>query len=268
MQSTSTLRRPLRSHAQAGDEELRQLEPDEGALALISFDVPRAEAALLARSTVERLALFGSSDEPLWLTVFRRDGGTPQQENATALDFHNSVRWKRLCKQLVEEAYVTAAVAGSGFEFGTSLVPQADVDDPQLPTLALRFGVADTTTLVRLEQTLDGLMLRGRGVQAVLGRWIDGGGIQRTTYERICGIQGPHTLRRSWLTRYLRGVDHGPLWLGPDLVERVGDLTPLFATATVTVLGEGLKITPNPARLDELEHALAAILPGAEDCRA
>jgi len=218
-------------------------------------------------------SLFGHCDDPWRLTVFRHNGSTPDRDLASGIDFWNSLRWQKLSRQLVDEAYVTATRTDAehghhGFEFGTSLVPQAHSDE-QLPAFALRFGTASHATLAMVEATLDDLMVRGRGVQALLARWGSGGNLQRTTYERICGIQGPHTLSRSWLTRYLRGVDHGPLWLGPDLTARLGDLDALRAVADVLPLGDGiLKITapPHPTGLDALEHALDALLPRATDC--
>src|ERR1700722_8174233 len=92
-------------------------------------------------------------------------------------------------------------------------------------------------------------MLEHRGVQALSGRWrwAPQFGLDSTPYERACGVGGQCTLHRSWLSRWVRGVTVGTLWLGEPIANRVEDRAALAAAAKVTPLGTGLRVAVESA---------------------
>ncbi len=73
-------------------------------------------------------------------------------------------------------------------------------------------------------------------------------------------------MSRSWVARFLRGVTDDTLWLGAELIERLGDLTALRAVAEVTSLGAVVRARlRDPGKIDDLERALLPLLPRDED---
>ncbi|HEY3357475.1 MAG TPA: hypothetical protein VGQ83_29765 [Polyangia bacterium] len=106
-------------------------------------------------------------------------------------------------------------------------------------------------------------MARGAGVQALVTRWdwAPGASLDGTPYEWACGVHGQCTLRRDWLTRYVRGVGVGTLWLGPALVARLAGLEPLRAAAPVMPHAGGVRVEVTRATIDAVEAALEPLLP-------
>jgi len=102
--------------------------------------------------------------------------------------------------------------------------------------------------------------------QALVGRWrwSPGGDVSSTPYERACGISGQIATTVAWSQRFLRGVTP-TIWLGPELLGRVAP----SPHAEVTSLGRGARLDrAEGSTLDELEQALAPILPSEADSRA
>jgi hypothetical protein len=76
-------------------------------------------------------------------------------------------------------------------------------------------------------------------------------------------VGGTITAYRSWSARFLRGVTTR-LWLGPELIARLGGAEAPAAVAEVTALGPAARVRlADPAQLDALEQALAPLLPDA-----
>src|SRR5262249_5102548 len=134
---------------------------------------------------------------------------------------------------------------GDGFAFGRSILPKDDAADPELATLALWIDVGSRDDSVGREARalalalIDEFMVRADGVQAAVGRadWAPGMTLDMTAYETACGVRGQCTLARSWGTRFLRYVTDDALWLGPDLVARIGDVEALRALAEIVPVG-------------------------------
>ena len=276
-------RRPLRARADVEADALRALDPSDSLAALVSFDLDRAAAAAHAADAVEKWSALLARPLGKWsIAVFRRDAGRVGSGSSKAAGFFTSPRWAKLRKEFASEQRVSCSlpVGGSlfgpdgdpdphvhGFTFGTGMIPaQLDAGDRELPTLALSLDLTGAVpdAAAALHAIVDDLMARAQGVQALVARW-DGvaGSIDRTPYERATGIYGD-LLLTSWQKRYLRGVGDGPLWLGPALLERLGDRGPLErAAASVVPVGAGVRVTPaaGAAGLDALERALAPLLP-------
>jgi len=277
-------RRPLRARADVEADALRALDPSEDTLAaLVSFDLDRVTAAAHAADAVEKWSALLARPLGKWsIAIFRADGGRVGSGSSKAAGFFTSPRWAKLRKEFASEQRVSCSLPVGdslfgpdgdpdphvhGFTFGTGMIPaQLDAGDRELPTLALSLDLTGAVpdAAAALHAIVDDLMARAQGVQALVARW-DGvaGSIDRTPYERATGIYGD-LLLTSWQKRYLRGVGDGPLWLGPALLERLGDRGPLErAAASVVPVGAGVRVTPaaGAAGLDALERALAPLLP-------
>jgi hypothetical protein len=276
-------RRPLRADAAVDAAALRALEPTDSLLALVSFDLERAAAAAHAADAIVKWSALLAHPRGSWsITVFRRSAGRVGTGSSKAKGFFASARWAKLRDEFAKEAQVTGAlpVSGSdfdedghpdqhvhGFTFGTSMLPLRVRGDRELPTLALSLDLtgARADAAAALQTIVDDLMARAKGVQALMAHWAGvAGAIDCTPYETATGTGGECTLLASWQRRYLRGVGDGPLWLGPALLERLGERGPLErAAAAVQPVGPSLRVMPGPgpAALDALERALAPLLP-------
>jgi hypothetical protein len=151
---------------------------------------------------------------------------------------------------------------------------QVSAEEPA-PHLGLWFDTEglDESDLAASTQWLAGLvdsvMVGASGLQALVGRWDWGRSttFETTPYEGACGVGGSCTTARFWCGRFLRGVTER-LWLGPELVARLGGTDGLAPIASVTPVGAGVRVTlKEGATLDELEQALAPLLPGQQDWR-
>ena len=114
------------------------------------------------------------------------------------------------------------------------------------------------------------VMEKHSGVQATLGRTtaMHVGQLDLTEYESACGFYGACVLRRSWLTRFLRGVLIGKLWLGESLTRLIPDTKALRAAAHLEEFARMLKVTvADGDELRKVELALANLLPSHDDFR-
>jgi hypothetical protein len=110
-------------------------------------------------------------------------------------------------------------------------------------------------------------MHEGTLLQALVGRWTWPAlsTLYATPYELASGVHGQCTSGRFWCTRFLRGVTER-VWLGPELVQQLGGTGALEAVAEVAPRGPGVRVTlREDASLDDLEAALAPLLPGERD---
>jgi hypothetical protein len=164
-----------------------------------------------------------------------------------------------------------------GFSFGGALAAPLSAEDPELPSLALWCDLenvsAERASAIQAlaEELICEAMFQHAGIQALCGRATTDlvSHLDQTEYERNCDIHGPATLRRSWLSRFVRGVEVGCLWLGRQLVARVPDLEALHHAARVRAVAESLEVRiENEAALDAVEQALAPLLPSASDAQA
>lgn len=117
-----------------------------------------------------------------------------------------------------------------------------------------------------LAAILDGLLADGAGYQGFIARWDWEPRILTTTlYEQVSGIRNPGTASHLWCSRFLRAVSER-LWLGPDLLARLGDTGALAALGSLTPVGKGLRFElAAGASLDALEKALSPLLATPED---
>lgn len=165
-----------------------------------------------------------------------------------------------------------------GFTFGRSLHALysqlsvgASQEDPECLTLALWLNVQrrpqENVRAARelLIEIVDEWMTRSQGLQGLIGEWQSSPSIESTAYERVCGIHGKVTSRRSWLTRFLRGVTDDWIWLGEDLLCHL-DQNGLAAVAEVVKVGTGIRVRlRSGSSLHDLESALANVLPSESD---
>jgi hypothetical protein len=89
--------------------------------------------------------------------------------------------------------------------------------------------------------------------------------VEVTPYEQACGIDGGVTATRAWGSRFLRAVTDR-LWLGPDLLARVGGSAALEPVADIRPVGDAVALAlRRPATLADLERVLAPVLPRRSD---
>ncbi|MES1178574.1 MAG: hypothetical protein ABUL62_29900 [Myxococcales bacterium] len=279
-------RRPLRAPTSAPNILDR---PRHVLFALVSFDCPQSEAAPVAARLIERFAEVFQASGQLSVTVFAADAEErPRTTASESSVFFRGARWKRVRGELerarrvvgqikTEPADFFARRPSDGFSFGGALAAPLSAEDPELPSLALWCDLenvsAERASAIQAlaEELICEAMFQHAGIQALCGRATTDlvSHLDQTEYERNCDIHGPATLRRSWLSRFVRGVEVGCLWLGRQLVARVPDLEALHHAARVRAVAESLEVRiENEAALDAVEQALAPLLPSASDAQA
>lgn len=288
--TTAAPRRPLRAPEDSHAHVLRPLELRGTLFLLVMLDRPQDAALPFVRRALASFAPHAAKSGSYQLAIFKAaPGERPATGTAKAEGFFGSARFAKLCDEMAVEAVVSATCGdnmrdftsaersfGDGFSFGTSILPSGTKSDPELPTLGLWLDVSEKrdAEIDRARATLhaiaDDAMKNERGAQAIVARWgwAPSQSLDTTAYELATDIQGQVTLRRSWATRYLRGVATGTLWLGKDIAERVTDRSALAKIAVVESLGDVLKITVRrDEELDAVEQALAPLLPTQEEYR-
>lgn len=276
---------PLRAPASSAP---RPEQPEHALFALVSVDLEQREAAAVVAPIIERFCEFLEPAGEFYATVYAAEQRTrPRSVKLKPGALPRGARWQKLKDELRRAACVGgerqvrreqffARQPSDGFCFGGSLTRHDVPGDPTLPTLVLWFdleGISSERALAAealFEAALTEVMERHSGVQAMLGRTtvMHVGYLDLTEYESACGFYGACVLRRSWLTRFLRTVVVGKLWLGESLTRLVPDTKKLAAAARVEVFARMIKITV--ASRDELrnvELALADLLPSHDDFR-
>jgi hypothetical protein len=118
-----------------------------------------------------------------------------------------------------------------------------------------------------------GVVARWLILQATLGSWGRAPSLAATPYEKPVGIEGKDATRRSWVTRYLRVVGDGKVWIGgpmmthlPEAARVVLDRSALACEAR----GSGALVVAVGGRDSRtgVEAALEALLPSAADFKA
>jgi hypothetical protein len=279
-------RRPLRASPTVSTATLRQLASATRLVVLIALGADQDTCAALAGELCERWStLRQRGDEPRYEVVLQRWPHTrPVISRLRAKRLAASRRWREVRSVLATCQAMSGGIGWgrAGFTFDTAspfvppFVPLGAPTDRIVPHLAL---YDDLATLGREEQAaviaavvelVDEGMMQGTGLQALVAHWDwrPVAGIGRTPYEVACDIDGPFLNGRAWCTRYLRGVAER-LWLGSDLIAHLGDPRPLAHVAEVTPVGTALRVVLTPSsRLDDLEQALAPLLPRGKDAEA
>jgi hypothetical protein len=286
--TTTAPRRPLRAPAESHAHVLRPLQLDGTLFLLVMLDQPQKKAMPFVKRALASFAPHTSSEGKYELAIFKsKPDERPSTGSVKAKGFFESARFAKLCDQMVDEALVSATrgdnhvdftsrerTFGDGFAFGTSIIPDRDKKDPELPTLGLWLDVTSRSDAeierarAMLHAIADDAMKSEVGVQAIVARWgWAPSSLDTTAYELATDVHGQCTLRRSWATRFLRGVATGTMWLGKDLAAHVRDLDALRSCATVdTSIADVVKVTiAREEDLDRAENALAELLPSGED---
>jgi hypothetical protein len=283
-----TPRMPLRAKPTENAAYLRALEDRSALFLSVWMRLDYARAATVAVSMIERWAeLFAATDSMrAWAhpTITPSPGALPRPTSIEipTRGFVSSKGWTQLKSKLMSGPRVDCGPLwkqrpplhgsfGDGFEFGLA-GRRGDSEDPELPGLCLWIDAAGADS-ARLERATNlasfiarEIMVQHDGVQALLGRWGRPARIQGTLYEEAAGTYGDLT-RLSWLARFLRGVAVGRLWLGHELRERI-DQTSVRLVCPVTDLGPALELEiANEKCLDDVENALAPLLPTEGDCQ-
>ncbi|HET7542364.1 MAG TPA: hypothetical protein VFK05_20990 [Polyangiaceae bacterium] len=279
-------RPPLRALEAAQSAPQR---PKHVLFARVSMAIEQGEAAAAAAPMIERFCEFLGASAELSVAIFPGETDARSRTSKVKLSsLPHGARWQKVKNELERAACVAgqrkapienvfARHPSDGFSFGGTVLRHEFAGDPQLPTLLLwsdlehvsaeRVAAAESL----FEAFMADAMLHHSGVQAQVGRvtTVYGWSLDLSEYEAACGIHGTCTLRRSWLSRFLRDVPLGTLWLGESLTGLIPDVSALEAVAQVEPFGRVLKVTiASEGALAGVEHALAPLLPSQADARA
>jgi hypothetical protein len=278
-------RRPLRAHPETPSVVLHQLSSPSVLVALIALGADRATSVAVAADLCERWGVVIGRGEGRRCNVALQPAPLERPIIAPlrADTLRRSRRWRELRSELATCEFLSGLVGGwrRGFSFDIGSFPfrPAAPDDRLVPHLALYDDLADLTPeqqaeeLATLARLMDEGMARAAGLQALVARWDwrpGSGLIGATPYEAACDISGDFSFLngQAWCQRYLRGVAER-LWLGPDLLARLGGIAPLQQVADVAPVGAAVRVTLRPtSSLAELEQALAPLLPSRQDWEA
>jgi hypothetical protein len=287
---TPTPRRPLRAAADVEPHNLRSLQGNRTLFLLAALDGDRTACAEIAAAAMEAWADVVAPDGAGSYEIASQLATTVPMKigKLKAAGFARSKRWREHRGALASCVGFAATlrtrshedplgVGFSGFAFSTSTNSYILEHDP-VPYLSLWLDTAGLP-VERVEAAArllgdiaDEAMKKTEGLQALRGRWNSasfGFAVAITDYEQACGVGGSCTLSRDWGARFLRGVTDDTLWLGAELIARLGDLTALRAVAEVTSLGAVTRARlRDPSKMDDLERALLPLLPCAEDWSA
>ena len=262
--------------------------PKHVLFARVSMDLEQHEAAAAAVPMIERYCDFLGPSGELSLTIFSNEpSARPRKSKAKLSSLPRSARWQKFRSEFERAACasgdrkvpvedVFARRPSDGFSFGGSIHRHELAGDPELPTLVLWFDLENVPTErasaaeALFEAFMADVMVHHSGVQALVGRasTMSAWSIDLSEYEAACGIHGFCTLRRSWLSHFVRGVHVGTLWLGASLVRLIPDMAALETAAQVEPFGRALKVMiASEAELASVERALAPLLPSPEDAR-
>jgi hypothetical protein len=278
-------RRPLRASPEAESHRLRPLVTPTKLFAFVSLGAPPEVSAAVAAAAVERwgakLAERGEGRYETAITGADASVRIKTGSRKSAGIFKN--KWWRDLKATLGTCRVFTVSLRRGENDGEAPVPIAGgfslastyfgvrtEDDGPLPHLGLWMDLdgvpdAEARDAEALLVALAGeAMDRGDGLQAMVGRWAQAPEGAHTAYEQACGLGGSVVVYRSWCSRFLRGVTARALWLGPDLLARLGETGALEAVATFTKVERAARVElADGAQLDALERALAPLLPDA-----
>jgi hypothetical protein len=246
----STAGRPLRALPTVHPSQLAPLEADDLLVGLaILRDLDLAQLGALAQA----LAPLVPAEGKVQTTRYARTGLTalptaPKLSSGGAARFLESKRFRGLLEGLTEGSSQVSAAWEPGeatLEIGYGIL---GFGDPCLGVL-FQLRTPDRQADAALAQAWDAL--GGALIQGLITRWGGPSGLEMTPYELACGVMGQCTLERAWVSRWLRGLGRGLLWLGPELGQALDGLA-----------------EPRRLRIDDLpaaEAQLAALLPSGSD---
>ena len=287
-------------------EQLRNLESSDNLVALVSLDATREECGQLAGEIFEHWNavlndVYGDSRK-YWLEYKYNPDKLPKTVQLATSQIPQSKRWQEIrtglpdwvslyarLESIRDENYVITTTGGFCFDAITFLPPFTTYTDINL---ALYIGLwvrlkeerpiaQNKIAIQRLVALVNDLMLRGKGIQALVARWNwtpQPWAASATPYEYVRG-ENQLAEDKNWCKRFLRGVSER-LWFGPDLAAHLGQerLLKLADIAEITNIGleilrvtvpdEQVEETVAAARLRELEQVLAHILPTEQDIKA
>jgi hypothetical protein len=251
------------------------LEEHHQLFALIVMGADRTESSIASATAIENWVaqLADQRINQIKVQLITDRSLMPKDETICTSEVPDGDRWAELRAALKTcLAFSVSCQAGKAIFDVNTFVPQSGSEEPA-PQLAFFFdtNVLDATELDAAESCLfavaNDLMITARGMQAFMGRWAWRGLplLDMTPYEIACGLGGQCTTARFWCQTYLRGVTE-QMWLGPDLLARLGGIDMLATVAEVTPIGGGIHVElKGEAKLDELEAALEPLLPGEND---
>lgn len=256
-------------------------------LARIALGADRATCGEVAADAIEHwnavVAPDGVGRYETVLTLTR--AAKVKRGRLQAKDIPGGRRWKALRESLrageylaghlgskVADATTMETNPGSGFALDMSSIYFQDTPDEIVPYLGLWYDVSGRTPQEvgaakgALTAIVDEVCGRTDGLQAFVAMWeSDASYAQHTLYKSACGVSGQCTTGRTWSTRFLRAVTER-LWLGQDLLRRLGTTEHLQPIAEVRPVGKGVRVVlRDPGDLDTLELALERLLPDQGD---
>lgn len=257
---------------------LRPLTSTRHAVLLVSFAVPRNEAAEAARRLIERTQAVLGKGGRAERTIYRSGDARPKTGGGAAKRALTGKALDKLVSSMIEELTVDVTVSAKkggspawGVSFGTTVIPMAE--DERAPAMVL---FADHETVAELDALtadwatcIDALATGGAIEQATFDRtgWTAfGGAVSETPYEQVCGIESYVTTLPEWTKRWLR-MPGKRLWFGQALREHLDEaaLAPLGA---ITTLGKALRFdAARGVARSALEQALLGVLPGEADAK-
>jgi hypothetical protein len=262
--------------------QIRKLEQPTKLVALISLNASRESCAVLAAEALEHWFQSIARYLPNGLQVdyVAAVNERVQKLKLNLRDIPSHRKWNQIKRLLVSGEVVSTTpfapdscdMSSGGVFDARSLFFQA-VDDQVSPHLGLWVDVsqslpAEIEALKNdLKNQIRKIFEQQAGIQALMAQWdwAPYFSAQPTLSEQIWGIPGQITTGKTWCCRYLRGVS-GDLWLGPDLLEHLKDLSSASPVAEIAPVGSGVHLGLKPtATLQELEKSLAILLPTFED---
>ncbi|MCL4396173.1 MAG: hypothetical protein M1482_15455 [Chloroflexi bacterium] len=270
-------RRPLRSREAPKSDLFQKLANPVQLFALVAMDSDRVRTAALVADVLQAWAveMTHQSGKSLVTHLRSRPDLMPDKKRLDHRAVADSAYWRALREAL--ETCVSFSAEGRAaravFDVDTIFFQKSREEPaPQLGFFNVPEKVGDAANKSAehgMIDIVDQLMKTGAIVQAMIGRWDWGPypGLNMTPYEVACGVGGQCTTARFWCRRFLRGVTE-KVWLGPDLVAQLGGTDQLVPIAHVTPVGNGVRIFLDAsATIDQLEVALAPLLPGEKDWR-
>lgn len=262
--------------------QIRKLEQPTKLVALISLDASRESCAVLAAEAMEHWFQSIAKYLPNGLQVDYVAAANERVQklklNLREIPAHR--KWNQIKHLLLSGEVVSttpfapdACDMSSGGVFDARSLFFQVLDDQVSPHLGLWVDVSRSLPAEieafknDLKNQIRKIFEQQAGIQAFMAQWdwVPYFSAQPTLSEQIWGIPGQITTGKNWCCRYLRGIS-GDLWLGPDLLEHVTDLSTVSPVAEITPVGSGVHLGLNPtATLPELEKSLAILLPTFED---
>jgi hypothetical protein len=277
-------RKPLRAETDAN--AWLALEKPAVLVVLAASTLERREAAAFAAEAFVHWRALWPEDLVLSCAIHERSSVErpvkPRSAKLQVAQLEKGAAWKKLRGAFETAARVSGmytgatgfeydrGVAGNGFDFGGYLLSNDGQEDPDLATLRLSVDLRGreghvAEMVARARSIVDAFVRDARCAQALVARWQTGNVFDGTPYETACGVHQQAPLRKSWGTRFLRGVSADGIWLGPDLLARI-DVSALDALVDSERVGEALRVVPRQGvRLDALEQVLAPVLPSGQD---